>query len=248
MSKFKIEDLKKEFEELGWTLVSDRYTNLSTQLEMICPKGHTVYQSYDVFRKHHICPFCERQLLNTKDTIERKPKSKGVKRVLALDQATKTSGWSVFDNDKLIKYGSFTVNNKDVDYRIEEIKNYLINMINFWQPDEIILEDIQLQQFGPKSANNIEGVTTFKTLAHLQGVLINLLIELKIKFQIVHTAVWREKCGVKGKSRSDKKKSAQLIVKDIYGINASQDEADAICIGFYATQKHKENRSVLVWE
>lgn len=248
MGKFKIEDLKKEFQDLGWELISDKYTNLSTQLEMRCPNGHLVYQNYDRFRRNHLCPICARQELNTKEEIERKPKSKGIKRVLSLDQATKTSGWAVFDNESLVKYGIFKAKDKDTNYRIEEIKNYLINMIDFWQPDKVVLEDIQLQQFGPKSSNNIEGVTTFKSLAHLQGVLINTLLENNISFEVVHTAVWRECCGVKGKSRTDKKKSAQLIVKDIYNIEVSQDEADAICIGQYATQKVKKNNSILVWE
>lgn len=248
MGRFNINDLKIEFKELGWELVSDKYTNLSTQLEMICPNGHTVYQTYDKFRKNHICPICARKELNTKDNIERKPKAKGVKRVLALDQATKVSGWSVFDNDLLIKYGKFATKSNEQDIRIEEVKNYLINMIDFWKPDKVILEDIQLQQFGTKSSNNIEGVTTFKTLARLQGVLINTLLEYEIPYEVVHTAVWREHCGVKGKSRSDKKRSAQLIVKDIYNVNVTQDEADAICIGLYGSQNLIEKSKMLIWE
>lgn len=247
-SKFKIEELKKEFQELGWELVSDKYTNLSTQLEMKCPQGHTVYQNYEQFRKNHICPLCARQALDLKENIETKPKSKGVKRILALDQATKISGWSVFDNENLIKFGVFTARDNDVDQRIEIVKNYLINMIDFWRPDKVILEDIQLQQFGPRSTNNVEGVTTFKSLAHLQGVLINTLLENNIAYEVVHTAVWREHCGVKGKSRADKKRSAQLIVKNIYGINVTQDEADAICIGQYSSQKVKKNNSIISWE
>ena len=248
MARFNINDLKKEFKELGWELISDKYINLSTQLEMICPNNHTIYMSYEKFRKNHICPVCARKELDLKDNIERKPKKKGVIRTLALDQATIVSGWSVYDGDNLIKYGTYTSNKKDVEERIVEIKNYLISMIDFWQPDRVVLEDIQLQQFGPKSSNNVEGVTTFKVLAHLQGVLINTLIENNIDYMIAHTGTWREHCGIKGKTRTDKKKSAQLMVKDLYGINASQDEADAICIGLYATQKKKANDSIISWE
>lgn len=249
MARFNINDLKTEFKDLGWELVSDKYTNLSTQLEMICPNNHTIYMSYDKFRKNHICPVCARQHLDLKENIERHPKKKGVKRTLALDQATKTSGWAVYDNTSLIKFGKYEAkDDKELDNRIVDVKNYLISMIDFWEPDIVILEDIQLQQFGPKSSDNVEGVTTFKGLAKLQGVLINVLIENNIEYQVVHTGTWREACGVKGKSRSDKKRSAQIIVKDIYEVNATQDEADAICIGLYATQKKTKNESLMYWE
>lgn len=248
MARFKIEDLKLEFKSLGWELISDKYTNLSTQLEMICPEGHTIYMTYEKFRKNHICPICARKHLDSKDTIEYKPKKKGVTRILALDQATHTSGWAVFDDDNLIKYGKFTTTSREVDERIDEVKNFLISMIEFWRPDKVILEDIQLQTFGPKNSNNIEGVTTYKTLAHLQGVLINTLFESEVDYSIVHTAVWRDSCGVKGSTRSDKKKSTQLIVNDIYNIKATQDEADAIGIGLYASKKVAKNNAVIKWE
>jgi Holliday junction resolvasome RuvABC endonuclease subunit len=249
MARFNINDLKEEFKSLNWELISDKYINLSSQLEMICPEGHTIYMSYEKFRKNHICPICARKQLDLKENIETKPKKKGVARTLALDQATHVSGWSIYDNTDLIKYGTFTTKkNDDIDYRILQVKNYLINMIDFWKPDKVILEDIQLQQFGPKSSNNIEGVTTYKGLAKLQGVLINTLIEYGIEYSVVHTGTWRESCGIKGKSRTDRKKSAQLIVKDIYNVNVTQDEADAICIGLYATQKKNKNDTIISWE
>lgn len=248
MARFNIKDLKTEFKELGWELISDKYTNLTTQLEMICPEGHTVYMNYDKFRKNHICPICARKKIDLKETIESKPKKKGDFRILALDQATITSGWSVFDNENLIKFGSYTTKDNDTDNRIVDFKNYLINMLEFWKPDKVILEDIQLQQFGPKSSNNVEGVTTFKKLAQLQGVLINTLIENGIEYSIAHTGTWRNACGIKGKTRADRKRSAQLIVEETYGIKSTQDEADAICIGLYATKKREQNNTVISWE
>lgn len=53
--------------------------------------------------------------------------------------------------------------------------------------------------------------------------------------RIAHTATWRNYNGVKGKTRSDRKKSAQLIVKNLYDIQVSEDVADAILIGRYGT-------------
>ena len=40
--------------------------------------------------------------------------------------------------------------------------------------------------------------------------------------------------GVKGRARSDRKRSAQLIIKEKYGVQVTDDEADAVLIGQYA--------------
>ena len=35
----------------------------------------------------------------------------------------------------------------------------------------------------------------------------------------VVSSVWRKECGIKGKTRTDKKRGAQLRVKDLYQID-----------------------------
>ena len=93
----------------------------------------------------------------------------------------------------------------------------------------VIFEDIQLQkgEFG-------ENVLTFKKLAHLQGVLKNYCYENGIPYKVVPPATWREYSGVKGKQRTDRKKSAQLRVEHFYGIQPGIDAAEAILIGRWA--------------
>lgn len=51
------------------------------------------------------------------------------------------------------------------------------------------------------------GVTTFQTLARLQGILMDTCFELKINYKICPTNTWRAHHEVKGRSRADKKKS-----------------------------------------
>jgi hypothetical protein len=43
-------------------------------------------------------------------------------RVLALDQASRTSGWAVFDDNKLAAYGKFTADHADVGDRLHFIR------------------------------------------------------------------------------------------------------------------------------
>lgn len=239
MAKFSIEKLKEEYQKEGWLLRAEKYENLSTMMECVCPNGHTCHMTYDKWRKYKTCPTCaENNLKNTK-YFEVTPKPAKVKRTLVFDQATNTSGWAVFDGESLIKYGSFTTKPLQEVDKINEMKYWFRDMVTSWRADRVVIEDIQLQNFEEGNLNTI-GVTTFKTLAHLQGVLIDVAYELKLPIKIAHTGVWRKYNGVKGKSRADKKKSAQLIVKDIYNREVTQDEADAICIGRYGLTLFKE--------
>ena len=77
------------------------------------------------------------------------------------------------------------------------------------------------------------GVTVFETLARLQGVLMVTCYEQKVNFRLCPTNTWRHACGVKGKARADKKRSMQALVKEWYGLNVTDDIADAIGIGYY---------------
>lgn len=110
-------------------------------------------------------------------------------------------------------------------------------MLASWKPDLVILEDIQLQKFG----NGEEAVLVFKKLAHLQGVLKNYLYEMNYDYKVVSPSTWRAFSQIKGKSRTEKKKSAQLIVKKLYDVSVTQDEADAILIGRWGANEHSQN-------
>lgn len=113
-------------------------------------------------------------------------------------------------------------------------------MIKNWQPDLIGIEGIQYEQH--------MGVTTFQSLAWLQGILMECCFELGINYDIVNTNTWRHGIGVKGKTRADRKRSMQLLVKEWYDISVSEDEADSIGIGKYLAQTVKPRYSVQSWE
>ena len=83
--------------------------------------------------------------------------------ILALDQSSRCSGFSVFENGKLLTYGKFTFEDADLGERLCKIKNKILELIEQYNIDELIFEDIQLQ-------NNItQNVQTFKTLAEVYG-------------------------------------------------------------------------------
>lgn len=237
MAKITFDQVKEEIEKSGWELLSTTYTNLKTDLEIKCPEGHLNYVSFGKFRGGtYVCPICKQNQYYHSDNIAVK---KGGYRILAFDQASITSGWSVFDDQELVKYGKWTSDGTSSTDRISKTKYWFASMIQTWNPDEVVLEDIQLQKSGKEEGE--QNVQVFKKLAHLQGVLKNYLYEMGYDYKVVPPATWRALSQIKGKSRTEKKKSAQMKVKKLYDISITQDEADAILIGRWAANEHKQN-------
>ena len=242
MAKIKIEDIRKAAIEQNWTLVSEEYKNLKTPLEFKCSEGHTVYLPYDKIRNKWECPICQKNKYYNFD--ENLPKKGNKQRTLGLDQATHVTGYSIFDGDELIYAGTFEATKEDEIERDIQIRNWLDQLLYNGHIDVVGLEGIQLQQFNDKMV----GVTTYQTLARLQGILMATCADRKIDYTICPPATWRAHCGVKGRSRSDKKKSMQLKIKEWFDITVSDDVADAIGIGLYTSQTHKKKVEIFEWE
>ena len=154
------------------------------------------------------------------------------KFIIALDQSTQLTGYAIFQDKDLIAHGVFSPSG-DYEHRIVKLRQWLLDKLEPLKPNvEVYFEDIQLQDLGGGSI----GITTFKKLAHVQGALIVTCIEENIPYTIVPAATWRKTCGVKGRVRSEYKPAAQAHVLQKYGIQATEDEADAICIGEYGVK------------
>ena len=218
--------------EEGWQLISTSYKNLNTELEMKCPEGHTQFKSYGNWRKHPICETC---LAGDPYKIKKNKvpiKKIDTYRILALDAATKITGYAIYDNDILVSYGVYKADeNLEATDRINEIKHWLEAALDNWKPDFVGIENIQLQSFGSNGKYQVE---MYRVLANLQGVLVDTLFEKQIPHELVYSTEWRKYCGVgDGKGRENKKRQAQDKVELWYNQKCTQDEADAICLGKY---------------
>ena len=152
--------------------------------------------------------------------------------ILALDQASRTSGWSVFQEDKLIASGTFTYDDDDFSLRLVKIRNKVISLLEQYNINKILLEDIQLQG----QTNN---VTTYKALAEVLGVLEELARERNIPHELIHSQTWKSTLNIKGRDRATQKRNAQAFVATTYQKKVSQDESDAICIGTHYIVSNK---------
>lgn len=238
MAKITVDTIKAELDPLGWVLLSSTYKNLDEQLEFKCPEGHQVFNSWKKMRGNPICPQCRDNIYKKTDTKVVQKKGTGV-RLLALDQSSHVTGWSIYDGRTLVKFGVYTAGGNSEMERLDSVKNWLVSMIENWKPDHIAIEGIQYEQ-------NF-GVIVFQTLARLQGILMECCFENRLQFTICPTNTWRNRVGVKGRARSDRKRSAQMIIKEKYDVSATDDEADAILIGQYAAAELDAN-NIVEWE
>ena len=243
MAKIKIDDIRKAAIEHNWVVISEEYKNLDTDMTFECDEGHRVFLPYKKIRDKWICPICEENKYYNFDGIP-KQKKKDVQRSIGLDQATHLTGYSIFDGENLVDAGIFQTTVEDEIERDIEVKNWLIQLIQKWKPDIIGLEGIQLQQFNDRMV----GVTTYQTLARLQGILMATCVEQEIDYRVCAPATWRSHCGVKGRTRADRKRSMQDLVKKWFDITVSDDVADAIGIGKYISEKHKKKVEIFNWE
>lgn len=155
-------------------------------------------------------------------------------RTLALDQASRITGWAVFDDGELYNYGKFTATQTDVGDRLHFIRKEVLGLIDKFDVEEVVFEDIQLQN------NVVNNVATFKALAEVFGVLHELFVDLKMPRTAVLSTVWKSSLGIKGKDRTAQKKAAQDWVVKTYNVKPTQDECDAICIGAHYTKNKVE--------
>lgn len=249
MGTINLSTVKEIVESFGWKVLSSEYVNLNTQMEFQCPEGHTVLTTFNKIRstkENTKCPSCEQNKHLKEETLVKISKKKDITRYLVFDQASIISGWCVFDNEELIKYGHFYLPEKDsVAERLNKFHQRLLNMIEIYQPDILVFEDIQLQDFD--SARNTIGVTTYKVLAEVLGICQLVSAETNIPFHIISSNTWRSFLQIKGRSRVDKKRSAQFLIKERYDISVSEDEADAICLGRYSSKNIFNKPKLMSW-
>lgn len=163
-------------------------------------------------------------------------------RILAVDQA-RHGAWAVFDYEKksLVDYGTWAFENRSYSFEqaILHIEALIDEVIRANCVDAVFFEDIQLR------AN----VQSFKKLAQLQGVLVNLCEKNEYLYGLVAPTQWQNYCKARGRTtkeikakvteldESGKKESKILsltYVKNKFDIQTTNDNlSDAICLGVY---------------
>lgn len=145
--------------------------------------------------------------------------------ILALDMSTKSTGYAIFDNNKLIQSGCLTASNSDTLDRIKDMANKIKKIIISNNITEIVAEQVA-PDFGSR---------VYKPLLYLQSQIEYYLHDHKLPIKITYLLpqTWRAKLGLPTKGdRNQLKANDMQWVSRNYGLNTTNDDiADAICIG-----------------
>lgn len=228
MGKLSHQQIADEIKEKGFELIDDTdYTNMTSRIIVKCGKGHLSETSLADFRHPSFnCPKCDKNINFINPTAV--PAKGNKRRIIAFDQATEKFGLSIFDNGELVFYNLYQFSG-DLVTRLVKCRKLVNNIvIGKWEPDFIVMEDIQMQN----------GTITFKVLSMLLGIIEECCAENNIEYEVVSPNVWRKFAGTCGKTRNEEKKLSVAMVAEKYGIKVTDDVAEAILIGRYGVKMH----------
>lgn len=158
---------------------------------------------------------------------------------LALDNALVTTGWSIFQNDKLLKYNKFTIPaNKSIDKRLGLYWKELTDLYYQFDFSHLFFEDCQ----------NQGNAQTYHKLSMVKGSILLWCYFNEIPYTISSPSHWRSilsnKYNIKfGKSRTEQKNKAKELIRQLYNIEPTEDECDAICIGLAGIIENEKPKS-----
>lgn len=147
-------------------------------------------------------------------------------KILAFDQSTKLSAFSYWVDSEYKESGCIDLHKmKDTSERVRAMGVELCKTIEKYSPDKVVMEEVAQQS----------NALTLKLLARIQGIIIGFCAAHNIETYIIEPSKWRSKLHFKlgsGVKREELKAQAIKYVKDVYGLDLSEDECEAICIGF----------------
>ena len=146
-------------------------------------------------------------------------------KVLSLDQSTRVSGWSLFQDGKYVCSGIIDMNKSklETDKRSFEMAKEIWKVIKKYNPEELVIENVQ-QQSNP---------STMIILARLAGMIIGYAEAHNVQVHILLPSQWRKILGYSQGAkvkRQELKQQSINHVKEMYRLELSEDECEAICI------------------
>ena len=153
-------------------------------------------------------------------------------KLMAFDQSTTATGWCVMEMKTARIIESGVILPKKNDETIDRITYTIKRCLNLVRTNEVafvFIEGVQVQR-NPR---------VYEVLAKLAGSLEVMLYESGYLVNVVKASEWRKRVGIKGRKRADVKKEAIEMVKELYGLDVSEDEAEAIlfCRAFAMEQE-----------
>lgn len=154
-------------------------------------------------------------------------------KILSFDQSTKLSAYSWWIDNEYIESGYIDLHkNTNTTERVREMGIELCNTIAKYGPDIVVIEEVAQQS----------NAQTLKLLARIQGIIIGFCAAHDIYTYIIEPSKWRSVLHFKigaGVKREELKAQAIKYVKNVYKVDLSEDECEALCIGEAAHKIYK---------
>ena len=145
-------------------------------------------------------------------------------KLLSLDTSTTATGWSLFNNGKYINSGVIDLKkSKNTSERIKNMVVQIMGMIDHHSPTVVAIET-------PVVCRN---PLTQRLLTMIFGVVYGKCVESNIDFVELKPTQWRKlvDTGKKPRKRDELKEWSKNKVKELYNMDVTDDESDAILIG-----------------
>lgn len=158
--------------------------------------------------------------------------------ILGLDASTKSTGYGLFHEEtkRLVASGCITADGADMIGRINKIvKDIKERILENYQVNKLILEEVIQKQ------GQIKSIKTYKALMYLQGAILTLVHNEYPYIEVVfkYPSEWRKEVGIHSGpvKRSEMKQRDITFVKNVFGLEVNDDEADGICLAYSEIKK-----------
>lgn len=153
---------------------------------------------------------------------------------LALDTATHSCGYAVFDGVSPICWGVLKEKDKLLGKRLSGLYGSILQLVRKYGVDHIVFED----------TNELRNVQTLKKLCYLHGIVMAICFQENISYSSMLPSEWRKRLSFKtgssvGQTRDVQKQLALDYVQMIMGYDVDCDDtAEALCLGVVFTSQY----------
>lgn len=164
--------------------------------------------------------------------------------VMGIDASTSSTGWSIFEDDKLIANGVIKPKGSDWRNKIQQEFPLLCKIIDKYKPNKAFIEDIPLK----------DGKITLVKLGAVQGMVLSVMAFKEVSVEFLSPSDWRGALGLydgtrEGTKRDALKKKAIEMVNKKFGLNLlwvapksklnEDDMAEATLIAYSQVKRRK---------
>lgn len=145
-------------------------------------------------------------------------------RVCGIDASTNKTGISLFIDGEYSGHMLIDLHKiKDSNIRVPKMMQEIKNILDYYEPDIIVMEECLLKT----------NIATVKLLSYLAGAIISWAADNQVEFRFQLPSEWRKRVEIVQGPKTPREKLKQEaidMVKEKFGIDVTDDEAEAVLI------------------